>query len=85
MNFFHWSHTSDAVRRHVFGTALGLVGGLCLQLGLSTGATAQTAPYPNKSITMKVGIMLMKEGTSMVPNTTAKMRFLNRKFIKAKA
>ena len=54
MNFFHGTRSTQATRRHVLGTALSLMGGLFLQMGLTGSAVAQTAPYPNKSITMIV-------------------------------
>ena len=54
MNFFHRTRPTQAARRHVVGTALSLMGGLFLQMGLTGSAVAQTAPYPNKSITMIV-------------------------------
>jgi tripartite-type tricarboxylate transporter receptor subunit TctC len=45
---------TNSIRRHVLGTSIALVGFLSLHLGLAFNAQAQTAPFPNKSITMIV-------------------------------
>jgi tripartite-type tricarboxylate transporter receptor subunit TctC len=45
---------TNSIRRHVLGTSIALLGFLSLHLGLAFNAQAQTAPFPNKSITMIV-------------------------------
>ena len=54
MNFDFGTGPTNASLIRVFGTAVSLMGSLFLQMGLMGSAVAQTAPYPNKSITMIV-------------------------------
>jgi tripartite-type tricarboxylate transporter receptor subunit TctC len=49
-----WTRPTNSSRRHVLGTSIALLGFLSLHLGLAFNAQAQTAPFPNKSITMIV-------------------------------
>lgn len=54
MNFFVTSRPTKPASRPLLGTMATLMGSLVLSLVLPASASAQSAPYPNKSITMIV-------------------------------